>query len=231
MSMLAGLRVATSYREEGGSVLFAFQKLLPHSVTASLGLQHTAQEQAPSSLRRLFKALLQVCWAVRTACVEFAAALSTSSSQLAERPWRKETVLVTDARGDTACYRRRDEGETASSRRLQGLLQTAGSQALQSVRFCQGCIPALDWREGGEGRKTGKERLKGGPSGPILQGRVPRLGRGLVGWCVLCAHPTLRPAEELQPSWKRDSNLPTAVTESTPGRVSGGQRPFSSGNA
>lgn len=111
MSMLAGLHVATSYREEGGSVLCAFQKLLPHSVTASLELQHTAQEQAPSSLRRLFKALLLVRWAVRTACVEFAAALSTSSSQLAERPWRKETVLVTDARGDTACYRRRDGGD------------------------------------------------------------------------------------------------------------------------
>lgn len=81
MSMFTGLHVATSYREEGDSVLFAFQKLLPHSVTASLGLQHTAQEQAPSSLRQLFVALLQVRLAVRTPRVEFAATLSTSSSQ------------------------------------------------------------------------------------------------------------------------------------------------------
>lgn len=50
-------------------------------VTTSPGLQHTAQERAPSSLRQLFKALLQVRLAVRTPHVECAAALSTSSSQ------------------------------------------------------------------------------------------------------------------------------------------------------
>lgn len=59
----------------------ALQKLLSHSVTASHGLEHTAQEQAPSSMRQLFKALFQIHLAVKTPLPEFSSALSASSSQ------------------------------------------------------------------------------------------------------------------------------------------------------
>lgn len=60
-----------------------------------------------------------------------------------------------------------------------------------SLILYQGYILSLDRREDGEGRGEKK-------------GPVPK------GWRVLCAHPTLGPAKELQPLWSRSPS--TAVT-------------------
>lgn len=50
--------------------------------------------------------------------------------------------------------------------------------------------------------------------GPIQQGLIPK------GWRVLCAHPTLGPAKELQPLWSQFKSI--AVTELTLALLLGG---------
>lgn len=164
----------------------ALQKLLSHSATASLGLEHTAREQAPSSMRRLFKALLQIHLAVKTPLAEFSSALSAASSQPRQGSTKWQLPHSQQDHPDL-CYSGPGERRSSLSVMPKGaqLLQkgaqaeTAPSGRLQSV--------ANDWVPGTvinlipsevhpSPRFVGgrKERPRSEPLGPILPGLMPK---------------------------------------------------------
>lgn len=81
----------------------------------------------------------------------------------------KEVILVSDAGGDTPTA----EGETGRHRLSWETSESAASAWVPGARINlipSGPHPAPGAAGAWEGRGGGKERLRGGPVGPILQG-------------------------------------------------------------